>query len=235
MVKLGDTFLSIATACNAIKLAVTDDRESYVTLKSDKKRYVVGCKDSDCKFRIRATLSAKEVLTLTVYQPHSCSPAIHYKSRTSQSIRYLCEHHRAAVIDNRKVTAAQIQADEHLQFSNAISYLQAYCTIQALCLEINSNKADCFAKFPAYCQCYKAADLLNFCKIKVYKTKQFEAVFFVPAGCCQVYTKIHNFLAIDSIYILSKYQIILLISCRIDTNNNIFFIAWSLVPIKNKY
>lgn len=235
IVKLGNTFLSVATVHNAIKLAVTDNRKLYTILKSDKKRYIIGCKDSFCKFSIWATLSTKELVAITVYKLYSCSPAIYYKSRTSQSIRYLCKHYQAAVVDNRKITAAQIQVDKRLQFNNVISYLQAYCTIQAFCFEIDSDKANCFAKFPAYCQYYKTADLLNFCKMKVYKTGQFEAIFFVPAGCCQAYTKIYNFLAIDSIYILSKYWIILLICCGIDTNNNMFSIAWGLVPIKNKY
>jgi hypothetical protein len=235
MVKLGDTFPSVATARDAIKLAVTDDGESYTTLKSDKKRYVIGCKDSSCKFSIRATLSTKELVAITVYEPHSCSPAIHYKSRTSQSIRYLCEHHRAAVVDNRKITAAQIRADERLRFNNVISYLQAYRTIQALRFEIDGDEANCFAKFPAYCQRYKAADPLNFCKMKVYETGQFEAIFFAPASCRQAYTKMRNFLAIDGTHTLSKYRMMLLICCGIDANDNVFPIAWGLVPIENEY
>jgi hypothetical protein len=40
--------------------------------------------------------------------------------------------------------------------------MQAWRTIQALLVKINSNKADCFAKFLAYIKRYKAADKFNY-------------------------------------------------------------------------
>jgi hypothetical protein len=36
--------------------------------------------------------------------------------------------------------------------------MQAYRTIQALLVEVDGNKANCFAQFPAYIKRYKAAD-----------------------------------------------------------------------------
>jgi hypothetical protein len=132
MVYLHQVFLSIEAAREAIKQHVLNDGELYKTKKSDKHRFIIICKDNDCNFRIRAADSEKQVVSITVFKPHSCSPTIHYKSWQSQSIKYLVAHHRAAVIDNRNITAKQIQSNERLQYHNTISYQQAYCTIKAI-------------------------------------------------------------------------------------------------------
>ena len=61
--------------------------------------------------------------------------------------------------------------------------MQAWRTIQALLIEIDGDEADCFAKFPAYIERYKAADKFNYAQIKQSERGNFEAVFFCLAGC----------------------------------------------------
>ena len=38
-----------------------------------------------------------------------------------------------------------IRANKHLQYSNEISYMQAWRTIQSLLVELDGDEADCFA------------------------------------------------------------------------------------------
>jgi len=71
-------------------------------------------------------------------------------------------HHHAAVIDNRNITAKQIQSNERLQYNNTISYQQAYRTIKAIIQEIDGDEAECFSKIPAYMERYVQADEDNF-------------------------------------------------------------------------
>jgi hypothetical protein len=78
MVKIGDQFATIAEACTAITSFVLDRDELYKVLKSEAKRYIIGCKDASCKFCVRATRSTKEVVSVTVLVEHSCSPSIYY-------------------------------------------------------------------------------------------------------------------------------------------------------------
>jgi hypothetical protein len=73
-------------------------------------------------------------------------------------VQFLKAHHRASVIDNRNITPAIVCSNERLQYSNEISYIQAWRTIQALLVEIDSDERDCFAKFLAYIKRFKAAD-----------------------------------------------------------------------------
>jgi len=40
-------------------------------------------------------------------------------------VQFLKAHHRASVIDNCNITPATIKANERLQYSNQISYMQA--------------------------------------------------------------------------------------------------------------
>jgi hypothetical protein len=87
MVKLGDHFPTIATAREAIQQFVLHAGESYKTELSDKKRYAICCKNSTCPFRIRANLARKKSeAVITVFIEHACSPAVHYKSKQSQSV-----------------------------------------------------------------------------------------------------------------------------------------------------
>jgi hypothetical protein len=98
--------------------------------------------------------------------------------------------------------------------------MQAWCTIQALLVEIDSNKADCFGQFPAYIKRYKAADNKNYIQLKLSERGNFEAVFFCSIGCIQAASQLRLFIAVDGIYTRSKYQMQLIIACSIDTNNN---------------
>jgi hypothetical protein len=73
--------------------------------------------------------------------------------------------------------------NKRLQYSNNISYLQAYCTIQAVLTKMYSNEAESFAKFLAFAKRFKAADLENFCRIALHEAiGHFQGAFFAPAG-----------------------------------------------------
>ena len=52
MVQLYDVFSLMHEVREAIKQHVLDESESYKTIKFDKHQFVIGCKDSDCMFRI---------------------------------------------------------------------------------------------------------------------------------------------------------------------------------------
>jgi hypothetical protein len=65
MVQKGDEYQSISDARTAIKAWVLDEGLSFKTLKSDKYRYTIGSKDTACLFRIHASASTKQVVSIT--------------------------------------------------------------------------------------------------------------------------------------------------------------------------
>ena len=83
MVQLSDQFLSIDAAYKAIKAYVLDQGESYKLVAFNKKRYIISCKDNGCKFYIRATWSAKEVVFIIIFVPYSCSPRTYHNFKKS--------------------------------------------------------------------------------------------------------------------------------------------------------
>jgi hypothetical protein len=125
----GDRFETIHAAKEAINRYVLDNGESFKVKRSDKKQYHIICKEQDCRFSIQASTSSKEVVSVTGVKPHTCSPTVYYNNRRAHSVSYLIEHHRAAIIDNRNITTAQIWSNERLQFNNEIGYMPAYRTI----------------------------------------------------------------------------------------------------------
>ena len=120
--QLHNQFNSILEAQEAIRRYVLDNGESFKLAKSDKRQFSIGCKDAKCGFGIRASKSSKEVVSITVFKPHTCSPVVYYKNKQAHSVVYLLGHHQASIINNRKITATQIRSNERLLFNNEISY-----------------------------------------------------------------------------------------------------------------
>jgi hypothetical protein len=132
MLAVGDKFPNIQEAREAINRSVLDHGESYRVYKSDSKRYILQCKDMSCTFSIRAAFSKKIGVSITKISPYSCRPTVHYENKKSSSLWFLKEHHRATVLDNRNITAKQIQSDERLRHNNRISYRQALRVVSTL-------------------------------------------------------------------------------------------------------
>jgi len=245
--QLGDRFESIEAAREVVKAFIQDEGESFLTVASDKNRYIIRCKDLPCSFRVRATLHKKgskigrttTPVSITRLKPHTCSPATHYKSKQSQSVEYLAGHHRASVIDNRNITIAQIRSNKRLQFSNKISYMQAYWTKQALIKELDGDEAEAFAKIPALCQRIQAADTDNFVVTSwsnsISGSSKFQAIFIALVGTRNAQWYLRPFIGLDGAHTKSRYRMQLLVACGIDANDRALPLAWALVPIKNKH
>jgi hypothetical protein len=121
--KVGDEFDSIDDAKKAIHTYLLDRGESWKFKNSDSKWYTIVCKDSVCMFRVRVTLSKKGMAKITKFDEHSYSPTTHYNHKPAHLVNYLIDHHRASIIDNRKITIAQIRSNERLYYSNNINYM----------------------------------------------------------------------------------------------------------------
>lgn len=219
MVQKGDTFSSMEIARDAVQRHVLDDGESYKTIKSDQKRYILLCIDDKCGFRIRVSNVKKSRPTVTIFEAHTCRPTTYYKNKKAHSVKYLIEHHRTAIIDNPYITATQIQSNERLNYNNDISYKQAYRTIQATLLEMYGDESTSFAKFPAYRERFIAADLDNYCKIQVNKeTSSFMGIFFAPAGLQHAHESMVELIGFDGTHTASQFKMNLLIAGGVDAN-----------------
>ena len=66
LIEIGQTFSSLATAKAAIKLAISEQHESFIIDYSDKTRFRIMCPmriQSDCDFQVRAPDSKKHGVT----------------------------------------------------------------------------------------------------------------------------------------------------------------------------
>jgi hypothetical protein len=135
--QVGTTFEDLSVAKLAIKTFVANASESWKITYSNKKRFNIICKfQRTYTFRIQAINSKKKGVSITHLMPYSCSPGSHFGASNTHSLEYLIPHYRAAIRDNPKISAKQIQSTEQLQFYNKIPYLQAYRVKQAVLKEI---------------------------------------------------------------------------------------------------
>jgi hypothetical protein len=129
MLAVGDTFETIQATWKAINRYVLNNGKSYKVYKSDSKYHILRCKDESCTFSIRAVSNKKDRVSITKIGPYCCCPTVYYKNKNASVLWFLKEHYRATVLDNRNITAKQIQSNEQLQFNNNISYCQALCMV----------------------------------------------------------------------------------------------------------
>ena len=182
MLIINDMFSSIQETRDAINRYILNEGESYRVLKSDSRCYIVIYKDPIYKFKIRASLLKKKGVVIIILIPYSCSPANYYKNKQSSALWFLKNHHKASLVNNRTLTSAQIQATEHLWFSNTISYRQAYCLKEVLLNNIKGKEADCFVLFSVYIQRLEDSDLINQALLVTDKQDYFQAAAFALAA-----------------------------------------------------
>ncbi len=63
-----DQFATIAVAREAIKAFALEQEESYKTVASNKKRYIIACDDKDCDFEIRAYQPRNQTAPITIFK-----------------------------------------------------------------------------------------------------------------------------------------------------------------------
>jgi hypothetical protein len=129
MLAIGDKFPNIKEAREAINRSILNDGELYKVYKSDPKHYILQYKERSCTFSIQTAFSKKNSISITKIRPHCCRPTVYYKNKQSSSLWFLKEYYCATVLDNRNITAMQIQSNEQLQHANNISYRQALCVV----------------------------------------------------------------------------------------------------------
>jgi hypothetical protein len=83
MLAVGNKFLYIQEAREAINRSVLDNSESYKVYKSDSKYYIVQYKDKSCIFSIRAVFSKKTGISITKISLYSCCLTVYYKNKQS--------------------------------------------------------------------------------------------------------------------------------------------------------
>jgi hypothetical protein len=105
MFKLDDHFETMDEVKTIIKAAILDAGQSFRVYKSDSTRYLLHCKAKGCPFNVWIIYSKRtELATVTKYDEHECSPAIHYSNHAASSVKYLKDYHQASVIDNNDIT-----------------------------------------------------------------------------------------------------------------------------------
>jgi hypothetical protein len=103
--QLHNQFESIKAARDAITHFVLNEGEFFHVEKSNKKRFTIVCKER-CGFWILVSKSNTDVVSINIFKPHTCSPAVYYNNPRAHRVSYLTEHYRASIIDNRHITAA---------------------------------------------------------------------------------------------------------------------------------
>jgi hypothetical protein len=102
--------------------------------------------------------------------------------------------------------------------------------------KIDRNKGISFSFILDWIDRVKKADQdnLTYIQLKITHENQFEALFVILRPIRSRLHCLRPFYALDSIHTRSQYNLTLLITVRIDTENRILPFTWALVPSENE-
>ena len=237
--KLWDVFFDIETARRQVYTSIIDRHESYKTYKSESKYTILKCRgDEPCTFRVRIDVEARTGLAkVTINEPHTCSPAVHENFKEANSQWYLERHMWAQLEENRAISPTVLRSLEKVAHQHpGVPYIQMWRMKKTVLEKLDGKEEEQFAKFPAYCRRFEAADPDNYHALKLEpETEKFQAVFFAPAACRETQRLLRPIFFTDGTHTRSKYNLTLLTCSGIDANGKITPIGWALVPVENKY
>ena len=167
--------------------------------------------------------------------PHICTPDTHYDNSATRSIRFLQDHHRAAIIDNRRIKVKQLISNEFLSYGNRISYKQAWRVKEALLEEIDGVEGESYPLFTDYASRIRLADPTSWVALKRDTENHFAGLFIAPSACRHATQYIRGYYGFDTTHTRSKYPQMLYLCAGLDANDQIIPLAWALVPTEDGY
>ncbi len=105
----GTVYPTLEDGKEAVFQAMVARGESLRVKKSEKKKWVAICRDKDCFFRVRVS-DVKGTGVITISRGHICPPETHADWPYARSVRFLSQHHREAVVDNRNIVPSRSRA-----------------------------------------------------------------------------------------------------------------------------
>ena len=219
---LGQEFETIQKARDTITRIIIDTGLSYKKLKSTRICYILICKDNTCitppflcqysiltytgGFRVHASyLRCLGITRITIYTPHTCSFTTHTYFRYSNAISYTFTHHLDTISQDRNLKPKYITNNERLQYSNQLSYKQAWRLKEKAIQQIEGDQSEQFALLPLLCCYIEEQHEYSITNFELYPDQTFKCLFIAPGALGQSFGEnIRHLIAIDATHTTSR-------------------------------
>jgi hypothetical protein len=243
---IGQTFLSITAAKEAVLAEAIAQGLSFKVTHSDKKRFHVICGAKDktgCPFHIRIALMSQTTdIQLRKLVPHTCDFTSHEKWRRSNNAKLIASRHNDMIRSDFQIKPNQIQNIERLQFSNQIPYSQAWRAKREVQKAAFMDKYDYYQLICPFLESITdkgldpdldedadgnyATSRADAAISRDPSNNQFQWCIVAPRACINAFWSSRRFICLDGAHMKSEKELILLIITTLDANENTLPLMW---------
>ncbi|KAL3646052.1 hypothetical protein CASFOL_011232 [Castilleja foliolosa] len=218
------------------KIAILKNREIR-TKKSDRRRFIVVCRDEKCPWTVRASpISDGSLWVVKKYDAvHTCSVDLMKHSHQNASDRFVAEIIKERYSNPTHVfpPAAIISEVKNSMFID-ISYHTAWRAREKAIGIVMGTPAQSFAKLPAFFHRLKEVNPGTITHIERHEDGHFKYCFMSLGASIRGFLgNIRPVIAIDGTFLRGKYGGTLLLATAMDGNKQLYPIGFGIVDSEN--
>jgi len=190
----------------------------FVTVKSDKRRYTIECKDEDCSWQLHATNveNTCHFVIRKLSETHDCFGLIH--TRYKQVINtFIATKIQDKLRAQPNYTPTQIRLDLKTELGVDITYAKAWRARELALKFINGTHEEAYAKLPGYCEDLLNTNLHTTAILERDDDSKFKRIFISYSASAVGFGHCLPILGLDGTHLKSKYLGILLAAVKNGT------------------
>ncbi|XP_016515956.2 uncharacterized protein LOC107832609 [Nicotiana tabacum] len=202
-----------------------NQKVEFTVVRSCSKRYELKCIVEKCGWNIRATRIKHSSLfrVIKYHNNHECSVDARKSYQKHATSTFISEQILEHVRDKKiEVTPAFVESEMKKKFGFDIGYHKAWRAIQKDIASIRRTPEENYQILPSYLY------------MMVHRNPEtFAYMFFAPAASIVGWCYCRPVIAVDAIFLKSKYRGVLFVVVSKDANNQIFPLSFGVVDSEN--
>nr|XP_016468764.1 PREDICTED: uncharacterized protein LOC107791252 [Nicotiana tabacum] len=213
-----------------------NQKVEVTAVRSCSKRYELKCIVDKCGWNVRATRIKIFTLfrVIKYHNIHECSVDARKSDQKHATSNFISEQIIENVRDKKiEVTPAFVENEMKKKFGIDIGYHKAWCAIQKVVACIRGTPEENYQILPSYLHMMVAKHPRTYTSIKRDAQNRFAYLFFAPAASEDGWSYCRPVIAVDAMFLKSKYRGVLFVVVSKDANNQIFPLCFGVADSEN--
>lgn len=228
----GTEFPTMTEAKEAIRAWITEHHFPYKIKSSCRMRYIVGCVDVTCSFRISCALKKSGIVRISTCQKsHTCNELLTGKLRGPTS-KWTAKAVKALYADVPNATPANIRSYCKRHYGVDVQYAIAWRASKIITGCTNEDYIQSFGMIQPYFEKLKELMPGTVAVVDEEEGKYYRA-FLCLKPCQESFQHMLPLISFDACHIRNRYNGVILSATVLDGSMQIFLLAFATVPVEN--
>src|SRR5579859_6432845 len=231
---VGAVFNDISDLKMACKLHAIQTNFEFSTVKSDRRRYTIKCKDEDCHWHLHASNieNTHRFMIKKLCETHDCFGLMRTVHKQVTHV-FIAARIQEKLRVQPSYSATEIRLDLKTELGVDITYDKAWRGRELALKRINSTHKKAYAKLPKYCENLINSNPHTTAIIERDEDGKFKRIFISYGASTLGFAHCHPLLGLDSTHLKSKYLRILLAATGVDALGSLYPLAFTVVDTEN--